>query len=153
MRLLLAIALLPGAGEAVPLGAMPPPLFMSAELVVAVAADAPPQERWAAQQLAFWLRAMPGARINSSCPVGLCAPKLVEPSAIGAAAPAVFVGACAVQAVGMPHAELHGLGRDAFRCSFTGGSGKLVLTGGLNRPECAEPRGTINVKSPLQYLR
>ena len=97
LHLLAVTFLLPGVGEALPLapgaasgaGALgaspgaPPLLVMSAELVVAVAADAASQERWAAQQLALWLSAMPGARQNSSCRVGLCAPKLVEPSAVG----------------------------------------------------------------------
>lgn len=151
MRLLAAALLLPGIAHALTHAPPPPPLVMSADLVVAVAADAPSQERWAAQQLAFWLSAMPGARHNSSCHVGLCAPKLVEPSAVGAVTPAVFVGAGAAQVAGVPHAELHGLGRDAFRCSFTGGSGNLVLTGGLNRTDGAEPRGTIN--AVFEYLR
>ena len=132
-------------------GAEPPaPLVMSGELVVAVAPGAASQELWAAQQLAKWMGAMPGAARNCSAKFPNCAPAIVAPTEVGQA-PAVFVGVGAAQAAGVPHAELHSLGRDAFRCSFTARSGNLVLTGGLNRTDGAEPRGTIN--AVFEYLR
>ena len=102
---------LPGARGALPLPTegTPPPLVMSSELVVAVAPDAPSQEQWAAKQLATWLGAMPGSARNCSAGWPQCAPALVSPADVGAA-PAVFVGAGAAEAVGVPHAELHSLG-------------------------------------------
>ena len=136
---------------ALPRGREPPaPLAMSADLVVVIDMAAPSQERWAAAQLATWLGALPGAATNCSKGRPHCAPPLVPPSAVGNS-PAVYVGAGAAQAAGVPHAELHGLGRDAFRCRFvSAGSGALVLTGGLNRTDGAEPRGTIN--AVFEYL-
>ena len=156
MRLLLAFSLA-FAGHALPLALPPPPsppMVMSAALVVAVAPTAPPQEQWAAAQLAKWLGAMPGAPTNCSKGRPYCAAPLVEPSAVGHS-PAIYVGVGAAQVAGVTHAELHGLGRDAFRCSFRSGDhkgagGALVLTGGLNRTDGAESRGTIN--AVFEYL-
>jgi hypothetical protein len=116
------LLLLPSTGQALPLirksrdVSTPPPLSMSSELVVAVASDAPSQERWAAQQLAQWLGAMPGASRNCSKGWPHCAPTLVAPSGVvlldgKPRPPTIFVGAGAAQAAGEPHAELHHLGR------------------------------------------
>jgi hypothetical protein len=99
--------------------------------------------------IARWLGAMPGAAANCSRGRPYCAPALVEPSAVGSA-PAIYVGAAAAQAAGVPHAGLHSLGGDAFHCSFTA-AGALVLTGGVNQTDGAEPRGTINAVH--EYLR
>lgn len=126
---------------------------MSAEVVVAVAATAPPQERWAAQQLSLWLGALPGA--SSNCTLGRphCGPALIAPSAVDGR-PAIFVGADAAQAAGVPHGELHELGPDSFRCRDENAEGRaprLILTGGLNRTDGAQPRGTIN--AVFEFLR
>ena len=127
-----------------------PPMAMSAELVVAVAAAAPSQEQWAAEQLAHWLGALPGAPSNCTLGRPHCSPPLLDPSAIGGR-PAIFVGADAAQAAGFPHSQLHGLGPDAFRCSSDDAPPRLVLTGGLNCTDGAEPRGTIN--AVFEFLR
>ena len=120
---------LPGAGlvsvAAIPQPALPP---LTAEWRVAVDSTAPPQERWAAQQLARHLGRW----------LGLAQPLAVRSPAGVADAPALVVGAAAA-APAAPPGTLRGLGPEGFWCRSSGGpTPRIFLSGGLNAT-CVTP--------------
>ena len=100
-------------------GALPP---LTAEWRVAVDGNAPPQERWAAQQLARHLGRW----------LGLAQPLAVRSPAGVGGAPALVVGAAAA-APAVPPGTLRGLGPEGFWCRSSGGpTPRIFLSGGLN---------------------
>ena len=111
--------------------------------MVVVSDTSPPQEHWAAEQLANFL----GRWLS---PDG-------QPLELGTPAdatfrPAAFVGAAATTGSGaVSPSTLRTLGSDAFWCQSRSSSSavhaeapRLFLTGGINGNGTAEPRGTIN---------
>ena len=121
---------LPGAGlvsvAAIPQQSALPPL--TAEWRVGVDDTAPPQERWAAQQLARHLGRW----------LGLAQPLAVRSPAGVGDDPAIVVGAAAA-APAAPPGTLRGLGPEGFWCRSSGGpTPRIFLSGGLNAT-CVTP--------------
>jgi hypothetical protein len=106
-------------------GALPP---LTAEWRVGVDDTAPPQERWAAQQLARHLGRW----------LGLAQPLAVRSPAGVGDDPAIVVGAAAA-APAAPPGTLRGLGPEGFWCRSSGGpTPRIFLSGGLNAT-CVTP--------------
>ena len=113
--------------------------------VVAIDATSPPQEHWAARQLAQllgqWLNCSPNSSLD------ILTPKAAQ------GRPALLVGARAAAAAAPP-GSLRALGPEAFWChssSVSTTAPQVFLSGGIDSTSVAEPRGTIN--GVFEYLR